>query len=89
MRVDRTPIQRSVRARLTRRHALRLAAAGAMGSLATRPRRATTATDSQTAPWAAELTATIAGVLPQTTIPGAIVGVWQDGQPDYVQAFGV
>ena len=60
-----------------------------MGSLATRPRRATAATDSQAAPWEAELTATISEVLPQTSIPGAIVGVWQDGQPDYVQAFGV
>jgi D-alanyl-D-alanine carboxypeptidase len=89
MRVDRTPIPRSVRARLTRRHALALAAAGAAGSLATRTRPAAAATDPQPAPWEAELTATIADVLPQTTIPGAIIGVWQEGQPDYAQAFGV
>ena len=40
-----TPPQWSVRARLTRRHAVKLAAAGAVGSLATRTRRATAATD--------------------------------------------
>ena len=88
MPVDRTPMQRSIRTRLTRRHAVELAAAGAMGSLATRTPRATAA-GLQTAPWETELTATISDVLPQTTIPGAIVGVWQDGQPDYMQAFGV
>jgi len=89
MRVDRTPLQRSVRTRLNRRQALKLAAAGAVGSLATRTRRATAAMAPPTAPWEAELTATISALLPQTTIPGAIIGVWQDGQPDYVQAFGV
>jgi D-alanyl-D-alanine carboxypeptidase len=86
MRLDHPPPQRSVRTRLTRRHAVQLAAAGAVGSLAARPRRATAATDPA---WAAELTATISALLPQTTIPGAIVGVWQDGHPDYVRAFGV
>ena len=77
------------RTRLNRRQALQLAAAGAVGSLATRTRRATAAADPASAPWAAELTETISALLPQTTIPGAIVGVWQEGQPDYVQAFGV
>jgi hypothetical protein len=79
MGIDSTPMQRFVRARLSRRQALGLAAAGAMGSLVPRPRRATAAPAAQTAPWAEELTATISDVLPQTTIPGAIVGVWQDG----------
>jgi D-alanyl-D-alanine carboxypeptidase len=59
-----------------------------VGTVATR-RRGAASTTHQTAPWAAELTATITEVLPQTTITGAIVGVWQEGQPDYVQAFGV
>ena len=39
--------------------------------------------------WVSALTATIADLLPRTAIPGAIVGVWQDGQSPYVQAFGV
>ncbi len=85
---DRTPSQPSVRARFTRRSVLELAAAGAVGSLITRDHRAARAA-SQTAPWAAELTDAISALLPRTTIPGAIVGVWQEGQPDYVQAFGV
>lgn len=89
MHRDRTPLQRSLRAQLTRRRALKLAAAGAASSLAARGQRVTAATDPETAPWAAELTATISEVLPRTTIPGAIVGVWQEGQPAYVQAFGV
>lgn len=86
----RTPPQRSVHARLSRRQFLGLAVAGATGGLAMRPRLATaTAPAAQAAPWAEDLTAAISDLLPQTTIPGAIVGVWQDGQPDYVQAFGV
>ena len=89
MRVDDGPPQRSIRSRLTRRQALGLAAAEATGSLTTRPGRATAARGPEPAPWATELTDTISALLPQTTIPGAIVGVWQDGQPDYVQAFGV
>src|SRR5262245_54602687 len=77
---------------LTSRRQWRRSAGGLMlaaGGLATRPRRATATTSPQTALWAEELTEAITDVLPQTTIPGAIVGVWQDGQPDYVQAFGV
>jgi D-alanyl-D-alanine carboxypeptidase len=35
------------------------------------------------------LTDTIAKTLRQTAIPGAIVGVWQDGEPPYLKAFGV
>jgi D-alanyl-D-alanine carboxypeptidase len=89
MRVDRTSLQRTVRARLNRRQTMKLVAVGAAGSVASRARRVTAATASQTAPWEAELTATITELLPQTTIPGAIVGIWQEGQPDYVQAFGV
>jgi D-alanyl-D-alanine carboxypeptidase len=89
MRVDDRPLQRSIRSRLTRRQALGLAAAGATASLTTRPGRATAAMGPETAPWAEELTKTISEVLPQTTIPGAIVGVWQDGQPDYVHTFDV
>ena len=86
---DCTPIQQSVRARLTRRHVFGLAAAGAVGSVALGARRAIAAPGAQTAPWAAELTEAVSALLPRTTIPGAIVGVWQDGQPDFVQAFGV
>ena len=41
---DRTPVQQSVRARLTRREVLELAAAGAVGSLATSARGAVAAT---------------------------------------------
>jgi D-alanyl-D-alanine carboxypeptidase len=85
---DRTPMQRFDRARVNRRQALGVAAAGAMGSLVMRPRRAT-ATGPQTTPWAEERTATISDMLPQGSIPGAIVGVWQDGQPPYREAFGV
>lgn len=83
-----TPPQRSLRAGLTRRRLLGLAAAGA-GSLALPARPAFAATDTQAAPWAAELTKSVSTLLPQTTIPGAIVGVRQEGQPDYRQAFGV
>jgi D-alanyl-D-alanine carboxypeptidase len=91
MRVYRTLPQRTIQARLNRRQALTLAAAGAAASVASRSRGAAAAPGRQTAtaPWAAELTATISEVLSQTTITGAIVGVWQEGQPDYVQAFGV
>jgi D-alanyl-D-alanine carboxypeptidase len=66
---------------------LGLAATVAVGSLATRTRRATAATGTQTDPWDAELTAVIPTVM--ESIPGAIVGVWQDGQPPYARAFGV
>jgi D-alanyl-D-alanine carboxypeptidase len=65
-----------------------LAAAGGVASLAV-PSRRTAAAALQTAPWAAELTETVSMLLPQTTIPGAIVGVWQDGEPGYAEAFGV
>jgi D-alanyl-D-alanine carboxypeptidase len=89
MRFDSRSSQRSIRARLNRRHVLGLAAAGAVGSMAVCSRRGTAAMVTLTAPWAAELTETISALLPQTTIPGAIVGVWQEGQRDYTQAFGV
>ncbi|MFN8593225.1 MAG: serine hydrolase domain-containing protein [Thermomicrobiales bacterium] len=83
------PLQRSGRARLTRRQALKMTTAGAVGGLITRSRRVAAQASPEPALWEAELTATISVLLPQTTIPGAIVGVWQEGQPDYVQAFGV
>ncbi len=37
----------------------------------------------------ATLTETINRALRKTPIPGAIVGVWREGQPPYVRAFGV
>jgi D-alanyl-D-alanine carboxypeptidase len=37
----------------------------------------------------ATLTETISRGMQQAAIPGAIVGVWQDGAPPYVRAFGV
>ena len=83
------PPQRSRPARLTRRDALGLAAAVALGGLATGAAHTTAAAGPQEAPWAAALTAAIDALLPRTTIVGAIVGVWQEGQPDYVRAFGV
>ena len=85
---NHTPSRRSGQTRLTRRQSLKLAAAGVVGSLAA-PTRRSSAAASQTAPWATELTETISTLLPRTTIPGAIVGVWQEGQSDYVEAFGV
>jgi D-alanyl-D-alanine carboxypeptidase len=72
-----------------------MASSVAIGSLALRPWPSTAKSPSarlanlQEPAWAAELTATVADLLPQTTIPGAIVGVWQDGQTPYLQAFGV
>jgi D-alanyl-D-alanine carboxypeptidase len=89
MRAVRTSPRGSLRVRFTRRHALGLAAAGTAGSLSTITRRATAQTDSKAAPWDADLTATISDVLPQVSIPGAIVGIWQDGQSTYRKAFGV
>ncbi|HEY7061499.1 MAG TPA: serine hydrolase domain-containing protein [Chloroflexota bacterium] len=104
MSADRPPSQRSVHAQLNRRQALGLAAAVAVGSLATSAGRATaTAAGGLTTTWAlparsmgrqepvwaAWLTDVIRRALVPTSIPGAIVGVWQDGQPPYVRAFGV
>src|SRR5829696_2918448 len=101
MGVDRRPPQRSLPTRLTRRDALGLAAAVAVGGLAAATARAAAADDGpaatralpasaggpQEAPWAAELTAVVPTAM--ASIRGAIVGVWQEGQPDYVRAFGV
>lgn len=90
--------------RITRRRALALTTAATVSSLAPRPwsatraagdgraltqRRSAQAPATPTPAWASTLTSTISDVLAQTTIPGAIVGVWQDGQPPYAQAFGV
>lgn len=88
MRTAHTPAHRAVPVHLSRRHLLQAAAAGA-ASLALPARPAVAAAASQAAPWAAELSETIATLLPQTTIPGAIVGVRQAGQPEYREAFGV
>ena len=85
---DHTRPQRSSRVRCTRRHVLGLAAASAVGSLVTYHRGAASAA-APAAPWAEELSEAISTLLPQTTIPGAIVGVWQKGEPAYVQAFGL
>jgi hypothetical protein len=85
MRLDDTPLQQSIAARLSRRRKLTIAAASAVSSFAGRTRSAA-ATEPA---WALELTATTRALLPQTTIPGAIVGVWQDGESGYVEAFGV
>jgi D-alanyl-D-alanine carboxypeptidase len=82
MDAPRRPPQQSRPARLTRRDALGLAAAVAVGGLAT-----SAIAGPKDAPWAAELTAAIPPAM--RSIPGVIVGVWQDGQPDYIRAFGV
>lgn len=37
----------------------------------------------------AQLTAAVPELMRQASIPGAIVGVWQEGKPAYVRAFGV
>ena len=39
--------------------------------------------------WDAQLTESITTAMREASIPGAIVGVWQDGKAPYVQAFGV
>ena len=75
--------------RFTRRNLLRLTAAGAMTSLGSRTRHASARSSVEISPWDEELTVAISALLPVTTIPGAIVGVWQEGQPDFVRAFGV
>ena len=82
---DRRLSQSSVSTRVNRRQALGLAAVS-VGSLA---RRATAAVALQEPAWAAELTEAITLELNHSSIPGAIVGVWQDGQSPYGQAFGV
>src|SRR5215212_5056929 len=66
MRLDRRPSQRSRPARLTRRDALGLAAAAAVGGLATAAAHTTAAAGPQEAPWAAALTAAIDTLLPRT-----------------------
>jgi D-alanyl-D-alanine carboxypeptidase len=101
-RLGRRPSSRSARNRLTRRDALGLAAAIAVGGLVTSTQRRTAqAVEGRTTAgaraarvagpkepvWAAALTAAIPPAM--RSIPGVIVGVWQDGQPDYVRAFGV
>ncbi|MGH6826734.1 serine hydrolase domain-containing protein [Methyloceanibacter sp.] len=43
----------------------------------------------QTAERDAKLTETIPKLMEQALVPGAIVGVWKDGEAPYVQAFGV
>jgi D-alanyl-D-alanine carboxypeptidase len=65
----------------------RLPTARAGEGLASAPAVAARVAGSQDAPWAAALTAVIPTAM--GSITGAIVGVWQDGQPGYVQAFGV
>jgi D-alanyl-D-alanine carboxypeptidase len=75
--------------RLTRRESLGLAAAVAVGSLAEPTRRASAAMGLQEAAWGAELSAAISLELNHSSVPGAIVGVWQEGQRLYRQAFGV
>src|SRR5689334_4472804 len=99
----RPPLQ-SFNAGLTRRNALGLAASVAVGGLAASTRSLMAfasdaaippgalparASGPQQQPWAAELTAVVTEFLKRSTIPGVVLGVWQDGQPDYVQAFGV
>jgi D-alanyl-D-alanine carboxypeptidase len=103
MSLDHRPTHRSGRARLNRRQVLKLAAGAAAGGLATSSlyasalaahepgptRGAASETSLQQASWEAELTNVIPQQLAQAGIPGAIVGVWQDGQVPYVRAFGV
>jgi D-alanyl-D-alanine carboxypeptidase len=43
----------------------------------------------QPAGWDVQLGRTIPGGMQQASIRGAIVGVWKDGEPPYVRAFGV
>jgi D-alanyl-D-alanine carboxypeptidase len=40
-------------------------------------------------PRAAALDAAIPPALQRASVPGAIVGIWQDGREPYVKAFGV
>jgi D-alanyl-D-alanine carboxypeptidase len=75
--------------RLTRRESLRLAAAATVGNLAESTRRASAALGLQKSAWGAELSDAISLELNHSSIPGAIVGVWQDGHSPYRQAFGV
>jgi D-alanyl-D-alanine carboxypeptidase len=41
------------------------------------------------AAWEAKLTEAIPEAMKQASVPGAIVGIWQDGAEPYVRAFGV
>jgi D-alanyl-D-alanine carboxypeptidase len=47
------------------------------------------AAPAQSAGWDAKLTETIPKAMQQASVPGAIVGVWKDGEAPYVKAFGV
>lgn len=89
MIANHTPQRALDRSSLNRRRLLRLTAAGAVTILGAHARRASAESSAEIAPWDEDLTDAVAALLPQTTIPGAIVGVWQEGQPDYVRAFGV
>src|SRR5262245_59573060 len=89
MDADRRPPEQSVPAQLTRRSALGLAAAVVAGSLATSTQPAAAGVKGSQPAWAAALTDAVSQTLARTAIVGAIVGVWQDDQPLYRQAFGV
>ena len=47
------------------------------------------ATDPAAPAWAAKLDTLVPAALEKGKLPGAIVGVWQDGKPLYLKAFGV
>jgi D-alanyl-D-alanine carboxypeptidase len=89
MDVDRRSPEPSVPARLTRRDALGLAAAVAVGSLATSTQHAAAGVKGSQPAWANELTEAVTQTLARNPIVGAIVGVWQEGRAPYLQGFGV
>ena len=99
MSAERLPSRRSARARLTRRAALRLAAAATAGGLATKALPATSATASGTAvtrgsPAQAPRSQfdafdeRIRTVMAETGVPGVAVGVLYQGE-EYLNGFGV
>ena len=80
----------SVRARI-RRAAVATAAiamvAGCGGD--TSPADSNQSASAENPAWQAELDKMVPAALKRDNLPGAIVGVWQDGKPLYLKAFGV
>ena len=46
-------------------------------------------TEAHAAAWEIRLTEFVPKAMEQASIPGAIIGIWQDGATPYVRAFGV
>lgn len=53
------------------------------------PAKGNEAAAAETPAWAAKLDTLVPAQLEKDELPGAIVGVWQDGKPLYLKAFGV